>query len=180
MYLEIRPYLDIPWHEWMFPIGPLVGDRKSMPYVLMYAATWGDILYMVSCEGYVGRYIDAYILLLELHSMGCSMMVSTNESTMLMRWLHVIASVGIHIDVLESLDSKIGGNWAGAIHSLREIQTNMAAESGTNLGLINRITEQVSMKSITNPNTGAPCGGRNGNKFNAGYLKDGWCKNVGV
>lgn len=178
MFREIRSYMDIPWHEWLFPIGPVTGDKKILAYVMQYAVCWGDVLYLVSCEGYLTRFIEGYTLLLELHALGCSLMVSTNEATMVLRWLHVIASVGIHIDVLENLDTKIGGNWSGAIHTLREIRNSMSTEFGINTGFINRITEQVSMKSVNNPNTGGQVCSSGTQKFQYSQLKDGWCKSA--
>jgi hypothetical protein len=177
MWAHVRRYIDLLWHEWIFPIGPLLGWKKSAPHVLKYGATWAEMLGMVACEGYMEQYLDAYNLIIELHNLGCSLMVSTDLNIMLLRWLHVMTSIGIHIDVLEELDMRIGGNWHGVLQELRDTRHVMCAEFGVNLGYINRLTEQVSMKCIKDPNAnlGAVCGGMVG-KFDHGLLKDGFCR----
>ena len=109
-----------------------------------------------------------------MHTLGCSLMNSTQQNVLAMRWLHVLTSVCIHIDVLECLDSKIGGNWYQPLRLLRDIRNLLSSEFNINMGHINRLAEQVSMQRLANPNNGAGQSGRHG-KFDFGLLSSGWC-----
>lgn len=159
MLQSIREYLDIPWHEWMFPIGPItcsVGPKRSGQY-LQFSVCWADILILVHTKGYLTRFMDFYDLILELHSEGISMMVCKDQVMMVQRWLHVLSSIGIHIQCLEILEARVGGNWTADLKRLRDIRIALSTELNVNLGLMDHFCSKVSIKAIENPRT-ASCG----------------------
>ena len=167
--------MDVPWHEWMCPIGPVlhgVGYKSSNLY-MQFSVCWGDILGAMNVPKYMDRYLDFYEFLVDVHKLGVPIMACCDVHMMVMRWIHVIASIGIHIQVLEKTNKCIGGNWDSIIDRAHRVNGTLASILGVNHGVMTTIADQLSMKSI-DPAPVTACG--NFRFKNAYKISDSHCK----
>ena len=112
MYTFLEACMDVPWHEWMCQIGPVlhgVGYKSSNLY-MQFSVCWGDILGAINVPQYMDGYLVFYKFLVDVHKLRVPIMACCDVHMMVMRWIHVIASIGIHIQVLEKTNKCIGGN----------------------------------------------------------------------